>query len=45
MQRNVVFLIILTLGVFVGIGLWKYLQWHECRDAGMSILYCLQHIS
>jgi hypothetical protein len=26
------------------VAVWMKLQWEECREAGLSILYCIQHI-
>ena len=24
---------------------WAIFQWHECRDMGFSVWYCIQHIA
>lgn len=23
---------------------WNVAQWTECRDAGFSVMYCIQHV-
>jgi len=37
---TVVLLIILCASVW-----WIHVQWVECREMGMSVLYCLKHVS
>ena len=32
-----------VLGLFIA--WWIVAQWSECREAGLSILYCIQHVS
>jgi hypothetical protein len=34
--------ILLIVGVVI---FWTVLQWSECRDAGMSVFYCIKHVS
>jgi hypothetical protein len=37
--------IILAILVIVSTIWWVTAQWRECRDAGFSKLYCIQHVS
>lgn len=41
--------IVLTMILIVGVTIlglaWQILQWKECRQAGLSRFYCVQHIS
>lgn len=35
----------IVVGLFLAlIAAWVILQWQECRDAGMSVFYCVQHV-
>jgi len=45
MNKEEVILIIFIISILAGVGVWTYFQWHECRDAGMSIFYCIKHVS
>lgn len=32
-------------GLVLAVGIvWTVAQWNECRDAGLSVFYCIQHI-
>jgi len=33
----------IALALLLGLG-WTVWQWNECREAGLSVVYCLQHI-
>jgi hypothetical protein len=36
---------LILLGLLVGAGLfWMKLQFVECREMGLSVFYCIQHI-
>lgn len=34
----------LLMLILAGAGYWMKLQWHECRELGLSVFYCIQHI-
>jgi len=40
-MKNAILAFILVLSVFA----WQCAQWIECREAGLSAFYCIQHIS
>jgi len=42
--RYIVYLILLVL-IIGFVVWWSIAQWKECREAGFSRFYCLQHIS
>lgn len=33
------------VGVFAFVGWWMWSQWQECRAAGLSVFYCIQHLA
>ena len=35
---------ILMLPIIALIVWWMVVQWNECRGAGLSVLYCIQHV-
>ncbi len=41
--QSILYLVIALLAVSVSVW-WMVIQWGECRNAGLSSLYCLQHI-
>ncbi len=36
--------VVVVLIVVVVSVCWSVLQWVECREAGFSVFYCIQHI-
>ena len=32
------------IAVLATIGGWVVLQWIECREMGLTVLYCVQHV-
>lgn len=36
----------LSMAVLFGAaGWWVKIQWHECRELGFGVLYCIQHVA
>ena len=36
----IIMLVVVVIAIF-----WMRLQWLECKDLGLSTIYCIQHIS
>lgn len=35
----------ISILILVGVGIFSYYQWQECRSMGFSTFYCIKHIS